>query len=89
MKFSRPSKLIAKDSEDKNKVILVYDIERTDILIRYLNKNTNEELIESKRSTVAANKKYLIDVPKYLLSKEGLGWNYDRYKYFSKTKCVK
>lgn len=76
LKFSRPSKLIAKDSEDKNKVILVYDIERTDILIRYLNKNTNEELVESKRSTVAANKKYLIDVPKYLLSKDGLGWNY-------------
>ena len=76
LKFSRPSKFVARDSEDKNKVILVYDIERTDILIRYLNKNNNEELAESKQSTVAANKKYLIDVPKYLLSKDGLGWNY-------------
>lgn len=76
LKFSRPSKFIAKDSEDRNKVILVYDIERTDILIKYLNKNTGEELAESKRSTVAANKKYAIDVPKYLLSKDNLGWNY-------------
>lgn len=76
LKFSRPSKFIAKDSEEKNKVILVYDIERTDILIKYINKNSGEELAESKRSTVAANKKYLIDVPKYILSKEGLGWNY-------------
>lgn len=76
LRFSRPSKFIAKDSEEKNKVILVYDIERTDILIKYINKNNGEELAESKRNTVAANKKYLIDVPKYILGKNGYGWNY-------------
>ncbi len=76
LKFSRPSKFIAKDNEDKNKVILVYDIERTEILVKYINRNTNEELINSKSTIVAAGKKYAIDVPKYLLSQEGLGYNY-------------
>lgn len=76
LKFTRPSKFIAKDDEEKNKVILVYDIERTDILIKYLNKNNEQEIAESKRITVAANKKYAIDVPKFIRDSSGLGWNY-------------
>lgn len=76
LKFSRPSKFIAKDSEEKNKVILVYDIERTDIVIKYLSRNNGTELIDSKKTVVAANKKYSIEVPKYIVSADGLGWNY-------------
>lgn len=76
LKFSRPTKFVAKENEEKNKVILVYDIERTDILIKYLNKNTNEELLESKKIIVPSNKKYAVDVPKFIMDSSGLGWQY-------------
>ena len=76
LKFSRPAKFVAKDNEEKNKVILVYDIERTDILVKYLNKTTNEELLESQKIIVPSNKKYSVDVPKFIMDSTGLGWQY-------------
>lgn len=76
LKFARPSKFIAKDDEEKNKVILVYDIDRADVVIKYICKETETEIAESKTSTVPANKKYSVEVPKYIVDSNGLGFNY-------------
>lgn len=55
---------------------MVYDIDRADILIKYINKETLYEIADRKRITVAANKKYSVDVPKYIADENGLGYNY-------------
>ena len=75
-KFSRPNKFVVKDDEEKNKVILVYDIERADVTIKYLNKTSNEELVESKVVTVQVNKKFVPDIPKIVIDANGLVWSY-------------
>ncbi len=76
LKFTRPSKVVVKDDEEKNKVILVYDIEKTDVRIKFMNKSSMSELIESKFVTVPANKKYVADVPKMIIDKDGFAWRF-------------
>ena len=73
--FSRPQKLIIKEQEEQNKIILVYDIERADVIIRFLTidgKKIAEDLVVQS----AVDKVYATDRVPYITDMEGLGWDY-------------
>ena len=73
--FSRPSKLVIKEEEQNNKIILIYDIERADIKIRYVTRN-GVQIAESKIVQGAVEKLYKADTIPYIVDSTGLGWNY-------------
>ncbi len=72
---TRPSKLIVSEVEDKNKVILIYDIERADIIIKFINR-AGERIAEDKIVQAAVEKLYKADTIPYIVDQNGLGWNY-------------
>ena len=72
---SRPSKLIVGEAEERNKIILIYDIERADVVINYVNKN-GVQIAEPKILQAAVDKVYKADVIPYITDSTGLGWNY-------------
>ena len=73
--FSRPSKLVIKEEQDKNKLILVYDIERADITISCVTKS-GEKLAEDKVVQSAVDKPYKAEIMPFVIDSQGLGWNY-------------
>lgn len=73
--FSRPSKLIVKDSDEKNKVILVYDIEKADVIIRYLT-NGGTKIADDKVIQAPVDKQYTAENVPFIVDASGLGWNY-------------
>lgn len=73
--FSRPAKLVVKDSDDKNKVLLVYDIEKADVTIRFLT-NTGIELAPNKLVQAPVAKLYTAESVPYIVDGNNLGWNY-------------
>lgn len=72
---SRPNKLIINESEEKNKLILIYDIERADVVINYINK-MGITIAESKVVQAPVDKLYKADVIPFITDSAGLGWNY-------------
>lgn len=73
--FARPSKLVVKESDEKNKIILVYDIEKADVTIRFLTKSGNK-IADDKIIQTVADKQYTAQTVPYIVDYEGLGWNY-------------
>lgn len=73
--FARPSKLVVKESDEKNKIILVYDIEKADVTIRFINKN-GDKLADDKVVQTAVDKQYTAQNVPYIVDSFGLGWNY-------------
>lgn len=72
---TRPSKLIVSDVEEKNKIILIYDIERADITIRFINR-AGEQIADDKIVQGAVEKLYKADSVPYIVDSNGLGWSY-------------
>ncbi len=72
---ARPSKLVVSEIENKNKIILIYDIERADIVINYTNK-TGMAIAEPKIVTAPVDKVYKADILPYIVDVNGLGWSY-------------
>lgn len=72
---ARPSKLVVGEFEDKNKIILIYDIERADVVVNYVNKS-GVKIAESKILQSAVDKVYKAEVIPYIVDLSGLGWNY-------------
>lgn len=75
LKSARPSRLVISDDEQKNKVILVYDIDRADVVVKYLNKKGKEiappQIIQS-----AVGKMCRASSVPYIVDMDGLGWLY-------------
>ena len=73
--FSKPTKLVVKEQQDSNKIILVYDIERADVIIRYLTIEgkiiADEKVVQS-----AVDKVYSAERIPFITDFEGLGWDY-------------
>lgn len=73
---SRPSKLLVREETEKNNLILVYDVERAEVVVRFLNKG-GEPIAEEKSQQVCIEKMFTPEeIPPYIVDKEGLGWNY-------------
>lgn len=73
---SRPQKLLVKDDESKNDLILVYDIERETVTVKYLN-SLGEDIIMPKVSEEQIDRVYTIAAEKILVDRNGLGWVYN------------
>lgn len=75
LKSARPSRLVISDDEQRNKIILVYDIDRADVVVKYLNKNGKEiappQIIQS-----AVGKMCRAQSVPYIVDMDGLGWLY-------------
>lgn len=73
--LSRPSKLVVKDNDAKNRILLVYDIEKADVIVRFLTKDgvniANDEILQA-----AVDKTYIATKKPYIVDSNGLGWNY-------------
>ena len=72
---ARPSKLIVSENDDKNKIILIYDIERVDVVINYINK-MGVAIAESKVVQAPIEKLYKAEVLPFIIDSNGLGWSY-------------
>lgn len=72
---TRPTKLIVSEAEEKNKVILLYDIERADIIIKFINR-VGEQIAEDKIVQSTVEKLYKADSVPYIVDQNGLGWSY-------------
>lgn len=73
--FSRPSKLLIRDSEEKNKIILVYDIEKADVLVKCMTKS-GKKIAEDKVVQGVVDKIYRANVDPYIVDMDGLGWKH-------------
>lgn len=73
--YSRPSKIIVHDGEDRNRITLVYDIEKTDVIVRYINTD-GIPLMEDKILSIAVDKLYTPEIPERVIDANGLGWNH-------------
>ena len=73
---ARPQKLLVKDDESKNNLILVYDIEKETVTVKYLN-TRGENIIESKVSDVQIGKIYNVPAERILIDQNGFGWVYN------------
>ena len=75
LKSARPSRLVISDDEQKNKIILVYDIDRADVVVKFLNKKGKEiappQIIQSAVGKICRAE----SVP-YIVDMDGLGWLY-------------
>lgn len=71
----RPAKLIVSENEENNKVMLVYDIERADVVISYMTK-AGVTIAPDKTLQTPIDKLYRAEVISYIVDSEGLGWNY-------------
>ena len=74
--FTRPTKLIVRQEEESNKIIFVYDIEKIDVTIKFVN-TAGEEILERQVVQAPIEKLYKANVVKYVVGKDGLGWNYN------------
>ena len=72
---ARPSKLVVSENEQKNKIILIYDIERVDVIINYINK-MGVPIAESKVVQAPVDKLYKAEVLPFIVDSNGLGWSY-------------
>lgn len=72
---SRPEKLIAKEDENQNKIILVYDIERADITIEYVTLD-GISVAQSKIVQSAVEKMYTAEKIPFIIDENGLGWDF-------------
>ena len=71
----RPTKLVVGEVEQKNKLILIYDIERVDVVINYINK-MGVPIAEPKIVQAPVDKLYKAEVLPFIVDSNGLGWSY-------------
>ncbi len=72
---ARPQKFIVSAVKEKNKIILVYDIEKADVIINYLDKKSNK-IAEPKIIQAPVDKKYTAEKIPFIKDEQGLGWKY-------------
>ena len=72
---ARPGRLVISEDENKNKVILMYDIDRADITIRYKTRN-GKEIAPPVVVQNAVDKVYRAETVPYIIDEDGLGWLY-------------
>ena len=73
--FSKPQKFVVKEQEELNKIILVYDIERADVVIKFLTID-GASVAEDQVVQAAVDKKYNAEVIPFIKDSEGLGWDF-------------
>ncbi len=73
---ARPQKLLVKDDESKNNIILIYDLEKEPVKVRFL-KPDGEEVKEALVKDFQVGKQYTLQVDRIIIDKEGLGWVYN------------
>lgn len=73
---ARPQKLLIKDDPAKNNLILVYDLEKEIVTVKYLNKG-GKEIAPVKTKEVQAGKIYEINVEKIYIDANKFGWIYN------------
>ena len=72
---ARPQKLLIKDDPTKNNLILVYDLEKETVTVRYLNKD-GKEIAPVKTKDVQVGKIYEVNVERiYIDGKLVVGFN--------------
>ena len=72
---ARPGRLVISEDENKNKVILMYDIDRADVTIRYKTRQ-GKEIAPPVVIQNAVDKVYRADSVPYIVDEDGLGWLY-------------
>lgn len=72
---ARPQKLLVKENDNQNSIILVYDLEKESVTINFVKPN-GESIIEPKISDVQIGKIFEFKPSKVLLDSAGLGWEY-------------
>lgn len=72
---SRPQKLVVKD-DDSNHLILVYDMEKEPVTVRYINKEGND-ITEPNTKEMQVGKIYNINIEKIFINSDGIGWIYN------------
>lgn len=73
---TRPQKLMVKDDDKQNTLILIYDIEKETVRVRFLTP-LGKSIIADYFEDVARDKKFTYKVEKVLLDEDGKGWIYD------------
>lgn len=73
---ARPQKLLIKDDPTKNNLILVYDLEKETVTVRYLNKD-GKEIAPVKTKDVQVGKIYEVNVERIYIDANKLGWIYN------------
>lgn len=73
--LSRPAKLTIKEEEEKNKIILVYDIERADVIIKFLT-TSGIEIAKPKTAQGVVDKVYTTEIVPFIHDENGLGWDF-------------
>ncbi len=72
---ARPQKLLVKENDSQNSIILVYDLEKEPVTIKFVKPN-GEEVIEPKVTEIQIGKIFEFKPDKILIDKAGLGWEY-------------
>ncbi len=72
---ARPARLIANEDESKNRVILMYDIEREDVVIKYRSRQ-GKTIATDKVIQYSVDKVYKAEAEPYIVDADGLGWIY-------------
>lgn len=72
----RPQKLLVKDDESKNNLILVYDLEKESVTVKYVSVN-GDVLKEPSICEYQVGKIYSVSFEKIIIDENGLGWIYN------------
>lgn len=73
--YSKPEKFTVGENEEDNKVVFVYDVTRTPVIINYINKD-RVELRKSVTVNAIANKRYSAKIDPIIEDDEGRAWVY-------------
>ncbi len=68
-------KIVVSEDENKNKIVLMYDVTRVNVVIKYIAKD-GITLKDSNTVTAIANKKYMAHIDPILEDSSGLAWVY-------------
>lgn len=74
-KYSRPEKLIAKENSGMNRITLVYDVVKENVIITYKNK-IGKILRENLIVQAIVDRNYTPNIEQIIVDAEGLSWTY-------------
>lgn len=73
---SRPQKLLVKDNDDNNHLILIYDIEKQPVTLKLLKPN-GDNIVEPSVNEVQVGKMYSVALDRIVIDSDGIGWVYN------------
>ena len=73
--YSKPEKFTVGENDEDNKIVFVYDVTRTPVVINYINKD-RVELRKPVTVNAIANKRYSAKIDPIIEDEEGRAWVY-------------